>query len=128
MEGETRPTRHCHEGNTQICARGKWPGFGPYGGYAEYLPVPSRYLIKIDFNLKAEQLAPITDAGTHPYRGIKKLRDAGALGPGRILAVFGVGGLGSYAIQYARLIGGGATVVAFGRNQEKLNSAKGARR
>ena len=118
--------RHCHEGNTQICPHGKWPGFGPYGGYAEYLPVPPQYLIKIDkrFNLKAEELAPITDAGLTPYRGIKKLRDAGALGPDRILAVFGVGGLGSYAIQYAKLIGGGATVVAFGRNPEKLASAK----
>jgi propanol-preferring alcohol dehydrogenase len=118
--------RHCHEGNTQICPHGKWPGFGPYGGYAEYVPVPAQYLIKVDkrFNLKAEELAPITDAGLTPYRGIKKLRDAGALGPDRILAVFGVGGLGTYAIQYAKLLGGGATVVAFGRNPEKLASAK----
>ena len=118
--------RHCHEGNTQICPHGKWPGFGPYGGYAEYVPVPVQYLIKIDkrYGLKAEELAPITDAGLTPYRGIKKLRDAGALGPNRVLAVFGIGGLGTYAIQYAKLLGGGATVVAFGRNAEKLEAAK----
>ena len=118
--------RHCHEGNTQICPHGKWPGFGPYGGYAEYVPVPVQYLIKIDkrYKLKAEELAPLTDAGLTPYRGIKKLRDAGALGPDRVLAVFGVGGLGTYAIQYAKLLGGGATVVAFGRNAEKLEAAK----
>jgi alcohol dehydrogenase, propanol-preferring len=118
--------RHCHEGNTQICPHGKWPGFGPHGGYAEYVPVPAQYLIKVDkrFNLKAEELAPITDAGLTPYRGIKKLRDAGALGPDRILAVFGVGGLGTYAVQYAKLLGGGATIVAFGRNPEKLAAAK----
>ena len=118
--------RHCHEGNTQICPHGKWPGFGPYGGYAEYVPVPVQYLIKIDkrYKLKAEELAPLTDAGLTPYRGIKKLRDAGALGPDRVLAVFGVGGLGTYAIQYANLLGGGATVVAFGRNAEKLEAAK----
>jgi alcohol dehydrogenase, propanol-preferring len=41
-----------------------------------------------------------------------------------VLAVFGIGGLGKYAIQYAKLLGGGATVVAFGRNEEKLASAK----
>jgi propanol-preferring alcohol dehydrogenase len=118
--------RHCQQGNTQICAHGRWPGFGPYGGYAEYLPVPAKYLIKVDkrFNLKAEELAPLTDAGLTPYRGIKKLRDAGALGPNRVLAVFGIGGLGSYAIQYAKLLGGGAVVVAFGRNAEKLSVAK----
>ena len=92
----------------------------------EYVPVPVQYLIKIDkrYGLKAEELAPITDAGLTPYRGIKKLRDAGALGPNRVLAVFGIGGLGTYAIQYAKLLGGGATVVAFGRNAEKLDAAK----
>jgi propanol-preferring alcohol dehydrogenase len=118
--------RHCQQGDTHICAHGKWPGFGPYGGYAEYLPVPSKYLIKVDkrFNLKAEELAPLTDAGLTPYRGIKKLRDAGALGPNRILAVFGIGGLGAYAVQYAKLLGGGATVVAFARSEEKLAVAK----
>ena len=118
--------RHCQEGNTHICPHGRWPGFGPYGGYAEYVPVPARYLIKVDkrFNLKAEELAPLTDAGLTPYRGIKKLRDAGALGPNRILAVFGIGGLGAYAVQYAKLLGSGAMVVAFARSAEKLAVAK----
>ena len=118
--------RHCQQGDTHICAHGQWPGFGPYGGYGEYLPVPARYLIKVDkrANLKAEHLAPLTDAGLTPYRGIKKLRDAGALGPNRILAVLGVGGLGAYAVQYAKLLGAGATVVAFARNAEKLAVAK----
>lgn len=118
--------RHCQQGDTQICAHGRWPGFGPYGGYAEFVPVPYRYLIKVDkrFNLKPEELAPLTDAGLTPYRGIKKLRDAGALGPNRVLGVMGVGGLGSYAVQYAKLLGAGATVVAFARSAEKLAVAK----
>jgi propanol-preferring alcohol dehydrogenase len=118
--------RHCHRGDEHICPRGRWPGFGPYGGYAEYIPVPARYLIKVEkrFNLKAEELAPLTDAGLTPYRGIKKLRDAGALGPNRILAVLGVSALGTYAVQYAKLLGGGAAVVAFARNPGKLAAAK----
>lgn len=118
--------RHCHEGNEHICAHGQWPGFGPHGGYAEYLPVPVRYLIKVDkrYNLKAEELAPLTDAGLTPYRGVKKLRDAGALGPGRVLAVIGISALGTYAVQYAKLLGGGATVVALARNTDKLAAAK----
>lgn len=118
--------RHCHRGDEQICGHGRWPGFGPHGGYAEYLPVPARYLIKIDekFPLAVEELAPLTDAGLTPYRGIKKLRDAGALGPGRVLAVLGVGALGTYAVQYAKLLGGGASVVAIARNADKLAAAK----
>src|SRR5262249_33986368 len=34
------------------------------------------------------------------------------------------GGLGSYAVQYAKLLGSGATVVAFARNPEKLAVAR----
>ncbi|MEV0232003.1 NAD(P)-dependent alcohol dehydrogenase [Nonomuraea sp. NPDC050786] len=118
--------RHCHRGDTQICAHGAWPGFGPHGGYAEYVPVPAAYVIKVDtqYNLAPEQLAPLTDAGLTPYRGIKKLRDAGALGPGRVVGVMGAGALGTYAVQYAKLLGGGATVVAFARNPDKLEVAR----
>lgn len=112
--------RHCLVGNTHICPNVRWPGFGPYGGFAEFLPVPARYLIRVDSRLKFEELAPLTDAGLTPYRGIKKLRDAGALGPNRVLGVFGIGGLGGYAVQYAKLLGGGATVVAFARKPDKL--------
>jgi alcohol dehydrogenase, propanol-preferring len=38
--------------------------------------------------------------------------------------VLGIGGLGAYAVQYAKLLGAGATVVAFARNPEKLAVAK----
>ena len=112
--------RHCQIGNTHICPNVRWPGFGPVGGFAEFIPVPARYLIKVDRSLSPSELAPLTDAGLTPYRGIKKLRDAGALGPDRVLGVFGVGGLGGYAVQYAKLLGGGATVVAFARSADKL--------
>ena len=116
--------RHCQIGNTHICPNVRWPGFGPVGGFAEFIPVPARYVIKVDSRLKFEELAPLTDAGLTPYRGIKKLRDAGALGPDRALGVFGIGGLGGYAVQYAKLLGSGAKVVAFGRNADKLNMAR----
>jgi len=116
--------RHCQVGNTHICPNVRWPGFGLHGGFAEFLPVPARYVIKIDRHLPFEELAPLTDAGLTTYRGVKKLRDAGALGPDRVVAVFGVGGLGGYAVQYAKLLGGGAKVVAFARNADKLAVAK----
>ena len=86
--------RHCQIGNTHICPNVRWPGFGPVGGFAEFIPVPARYLIQVERRLKFEELAPLTDAGLTPYRGVKKLRDAGALCPNRVLGVFGVGGLG----------------------------------
>lgn len=116
--------RHCQVGNTHICPNVRWPGFGTYGGFSEYIPVPARYVIKVAKHLKFEELAPLTDAGLTPYRGIKKIRDAGGLGPDRVIGVFGIGGLGAYAVQYAKLLGAGATVVAFARNPDKLAVAK----
>lgn len=117
--------RQCHEGNEQLCAHGTWAGFGRHGGYQEYVPVNYRYVIKVpaDGALSPANLAPLTDAGLTPYRGLQKLRAGGHLGPGRTLAVTGIGGLGSYGVQYAKLLGGGATVVAFGRHDEKLRAA-----
>jgi len=116
--------RHCQVGDTQICPNVRWPGFGPVGGFAEFIPVPVRYVIKVGKKLPFEQLAPLTDAGLTTYRGIRKLRDAGALGPDRVIGVLGVGGLGAYAVQYARLLGGGARVVALARSEEKLGVAR----
>src|SRR5262245_32579765 len=116
--------RHCQIGNTHICPNVRWPGFGPYGGFGEFIAVPARHLIQADKGLTFEQIAPLTAAGMTPYRGMKKLRDAGALGPDRVIGVFGIGGLGEYAVQYAQLLGGGARVVAFARNAAKLAIAK----
>ena len=95
-------------------------GFGPHGGYQEYVPVAYQQLITVTGNLSPLSLAPLTDAGLTPYRGLKKLRAAGVLGPGTTLGVMGVGGLGAYAVQYAKLLGAGATVVAMARSDEKL--------
>ena len=117
--------RQCQGGNEQICGHRRWVGFGGHGGYQEFVPVHYRYLIGVarGGDLTPETLAPLTDAGLTPYRGLKKLRDAGVLGPGRTVAVTGIGGLGSYGAQYARLLGAGATVVAFVRSAEKADVA-----
>ncbi|MEU6772409.1 zinc-binding dehydrogenase [Streptomyces sp. NPDC046759] len=119
--------RQCREGNEQLCSgNGRWVGFGPPGGFAEYMAVESRHAIPVseDAAKAPELLAPMTDAGMTPCRGMKKIRDTGKLGPGRTVAVTGIGGLGSYAVQYAKLLGSGATVVALARKNSKLDVAK----
>jgi alcohol dehydrogenase, propanol-preferring len=118
--------RQCHSGDQQVCAHGRWIGFGPAGGYQEYVVVDYRKLIKVAKvqGLTPETLAPLTDAGLTPYRGLKKLQKAGALSADRTLAVMGAGALGVYAVQYAKILGSGATVVALARSDEKLAVAK----
>ena len=118
--------RQCHEGNEQLCSGGQLVGFGPNGGFAEYMLAPHNHVISVadQPNQRPEYLAPLTDAGITPYRGMKKLRDAGKLGAGRTVVINGIGGLGSYAVQYARLLGAGATVVGFARSDAKLAMAR----
>ena len=72
------------------------------GVFPRYILVDSyRFLIKIEgkgdkSKLSIEELAPLTDAGLTPYRAIKKIRHT--LGPGKVIAVMGIGGLGYYAV------------------------------
>lgn len=116
---------YCKQGDEQMCESAKWPGLSCYdGGFAEYILVPSyRFLVKVqDANISPEKLAPLTDAGLTPYRAIKKVRHL--LGPGKSIGVIGIGGLGSYGVQYAKLFGAGSKVVALDRNDEKLELAQ----
>lgn len=113
----------CKRGDEQACQKAKWPGISQDGGYAQYVSVPSyRFLIKADKKLSAEELAPLTDAGLTPYRALRRFRHM--LLPGTSVAVVGIGGLGSYGVQYARLFGPASTVIAIDRNEKKLDLAK----
>lgn len=116
---------YCKRGDEQMCIAPTWPGLSRYdGGFAEYLLVPSyRFLVKIgkESTLSPEEVAPLTDAGLTPYRAIKKVRHL--LVPGKNIAIIGIGGLGSYALQYAKMLGSGANVVAIDRRDDKLQLA-----
>lgn len=115
----------CKRGDEQLCIAPQWPGLSQRdGGYAEYIAVPSyRFLVKVPKKggLNPEELAPLTDAGLTPYRAVRKVRHM--LGPGTSIAVVGMGGLGSYGIQYARLLAPHSIVIAIDRNDNKLSLA-----
>ncbi len=116
----------CKRGDEQMCPIAKWPGLSQYdGGYSQYIAVPSyRFLIKVaaGTRLKPEELAPLTDAGLTPYRAIRRFRHM--LVPGTTIAVVGIGGLGSYGIQYARMLAPNSTTIAIDRNDKKLEFAR----
>jgi propanol-preferring alcohol dehydrogenase len=115
----------CKRGDEQMCPLAKWPGLSQYdGGYSQYIAVPSyRFLLKVEgTTLKPEEVAPLTDAGLTPYRAIKRFRHLAV--PGTAVAVVGIGGLGSYGVQYARMLAPNSTLIAIDRNKKKLEFAK----
>ncbi len=113
---------NCKDGEEQLCNSPGWPGLSRYdGGYAEYILVPSyRFLVK-SAGLSPKDIAPLTDAGLTPYRAVKKIRNM--LNPDSFVLVIGIGGLGSHAIQYAKLLSP-ASVITIVRNKKKANLAK----
>lgn len=115
----------CKRGDEQMCRLAKWPGLSQFdGGYAQYILVPSyRFLIGVgNSKLTPQELAPLTDAGLTPYRAVRRFRHM--LLPGTSIAIVGIGGLGSYGIQYARLLASSSTTIAIDRDERKLNLAK----
>lgn len=73
------------------------------------------------YGLNPEELAPLTDAGLTPYRAIKKVMHI--LVPGTSAAVVGIGGLGSYAIQYVKLMAPNSNTIAADISENKLELA-----
>jgi propanol-preferring alcohol dehydrogenase len=108
----------CARGDDQLCNLTNWLGIGNDGGYAEYLRVPTpEYCIPLD-GLDPIEAAPLTDAALTAYRALRKAD----LALGDSVAILGIGGLGEFGVQLARL--SGYRVVAVDREQSKLDRAE----
>jgi alcohol dehydrogenase, propanol-preferring len=108
--------RFCRAGEEQLCSRAETAGFTRDGGYAEYVLVPSRrYLLPLQ-GLDPVRAAPLADAGVTPYRAVRRVREH--LADGATLVVLGAGGLGQFAVQYAKLLTA-ARVVAVDIDERK---------
>lgn len=84
------------------------------GGFAEYVAVPEQALVVKPPSLSFEEAAAVPMAAITALVG---LRDAGQLQPGqRVLIVGASGGVGSFAVQIARALGGEVTAVCSTRN------------
>lgn len=109
----------CLTGQETVCLQGQATGYGVPGGYAQYMVAPAAFVGRIPDGLDLAEAAPILCAGVTTYRG---LRRSGAR-PGEWCAVFGVGGLGHLAVQYAKAMG--LNVAAVDIDEAKLDLARG---
>jgi 6-hydroxycyclohex-1-ene-1-carbonyl-CoA dehydrogenase len=115
----------CRRGKTTICPNQKMPGNDIQGGFASHIVVPALGLCPVDEDkLKAAGLAladvsVVADAVTTPYQAVLQA----GVGPGDLVVVNGVGGVGGYCAQIAKAFGG--TVVAIDVNQDKLDAFGG---
>jgi 2-desacetyl-2-hydroxyethyl bacteriochlorophyllide A dehydrogenase len=88
------------------------------GAFADYIVRPVRTLIAVDPRMNAVDVAVATDALATPFHA---LTTVGALQDGETMAVIGLGGIGSNAVQIGKYLG--ARVVAIGRGEAKIAQA-----
>ena len=89
------------------------------GGYADYIRVPARFAFKIPATLKSEHAAPMLCGGITVYAPLKKY----GAGPGVKVGVIGLGGLGHFAILFAKALGCETVVAISRRRNDKVNDA-----
>lgn len=109
--------RFCVDGRENLCEQQYNNGYAVPGGYGEYMVADARFAVPVPDGVTPRDAAPLTCAGVTTYAAIKNARVV----PGETVAVFGVGGLGHLAVQYARLVG--AIVIGVDVTQEKLHLA-----
>ncbi|HDI42713.1 MAG TPA: alcohol dehydrogenase [Candidatus Bathyarchaeota archaeon] len=111
---------YCTTGREYLCDRGAMIGKHVDGGFAEYISVPARNVLKIPEGIPFEQAAIIGCAVSTPFHALR-IAD---LRPGEAVAVYGVGGIGIHAVQLASKVFNASPVIAIDLVEEKLQLAR----
>ena len=110
--------QYCKEGKEYLCESSTITGESFKGGYTEYITVTEDFATKVPESMKPEYAAPLFCAGITAYKAVKaaepKLH--------KKIGIFGIGGVGHMAIQFAKVED--ADVIAFSRTQDHLDVAK----
>lgn len=127
MVDSCRECEHCKEGLEQYCDTGniltynspdKHLGSQTYGGYSESIVVDENFVLHVPENLDLAATAPLLCAGITTYSPLKHW----GVGPGKKVAIAGIGGLGHMGIKLAKAMG--AFVVVLTTSASKAADAK----
>ncbi len=109
---------YCVSGWETLCLEQKNMGYSFDGGFGEYATAYARYVVQVPEGVDPLDAAPLTCAGVTTYKAVKVAGTRSS----DLVAVFGVGGLGHLAIQYAQIAGG--RVIAIDLHDDKLELAR----
>lgn len=110
---------YCVSGRETFCRKVKNAGYSVDGAMAEQCIVKADYAVKVPDGLDPLVASSVTCAGVTTYKAIK----VSGVRPGQWLAIWGAGGLGNLAIQYARHVFN-ARVIAIDIQDDKLQFAR----
>jgi len=110
-----RECENCKAGEEQYCLKGETGTYGGMqdgkptdGGYSEQIVVDENYVLGIPEGISLEQAAPLLCAGITLYSPLKHW----GAGPGKKVAIVGLGGLGHMGVKIAAALGAEVTVLS----------------
>lgn len=106
---------YCTTGNETLCREVINAGFTADGGMAEEC---ADYAVKVPDGLDSAAASSVTCAGVTTYKAVK----VSGIQPGKWIAIYGLGGLGNLALQYAKNVFN-AKVIAVDVNDAQLQFA-----
>jgi propanol-preferring alcohol dehydrogenase len=108
----------CLTGHENICDKAHITGETVDGGYAQFIKAVGAHVYRLPDNLDPVSSAPLFCPGLTAYKAVTKAEPM----LGKSVAIFGVGGVGHMAIQFAKL--SGAKVIGVSRSSDHLRLAK----
>ncbi|AZM90784.1 NAD(P)-dependent alcohol dehydrogenase [Streptomyces sp. W1SF4] len=116
MVDSCRECEYCLAGQEQHCVQGMTGTYNAldrngdptYGGYSTHLVVDEKYAVRIPDGLSLDVAAPLLCAGITLYAPLKHWQ----AGPGKKVAVVGLGGLGHVGVKIAAALGAEVTVLS----------------
>lgn len=110
---------YCTSGRETLCRKARNAGYTVDGAMAEQCIVVAKYCVKVPDGLESAPASSITCAGVTTYKAVK----VSEVKPGNWIAIYGLGGLGNLALQYAKHVFN-AKVIAVDISEEQLSFAK----
>ncbi|GAA3926819.1 NAD(P)-dependent alcohol dehydrogenase [Actinoplanes auranticolor] len=100
--------QHCAKGNVGTYASVGKDGRPTQGGYSQSIVVTEGFVVRIPDGLELDVAAPLLCAGITTYSPLRHWQ----AGPGKKVAVVGLGGLGHVAVKLAHAMGADVTVLS----------------
>ena len=113
----------CKAGVEQYCVKGSAQTYNStemdretptYGGYSKHYVVDEKYALKVDGGQELSGIAPLLCAGITTYSPLRRW----GVGPGKKVAVAGLGGLGHMGVKLAVAMGADVTVLSTSPSKE----------
>ncbi len=116
--------KYTAKGLTNVANSPIVPGINVDGGFQEYFLVKSyKYLVNANGIDDIAAIAPLSCGGLTTYRAVKKA--VPYLEPDDYVAIIGLGGLGSYAVQYLKLFAPFTNIIGIDTKDDSIEFVDG---